>query len=272
MLSPLRLASVALAATLLIAACGSDDDASTDTTVAAAEDTTPATTPETTPETTDTTEAPATTDGASETTEPTETQDVEADTAAAQAALLTIADLPEGWTEAAAGAESEINARLAECAEIDSVTSADASASTGYFTSADGGLVMSQSIGVQPTEQDARMVVAFVATPAVPDCIAAAYTELGAAALSPGAIADDAEIGEVTAARLAVGSAGDATQAIRVVIPVTTAGVASQVTVDHVLTRTGRSVSIVAFEGLVAETPVETIDELNAVAASRLPA
>ncbi len=130
----------------------------------------------------------------------------------------------------------------------------------------------SESVEVQATERDARLVMAQITNPEVPDCVAAAYAELGGAALSTGAITEGAEIGEVTASRLAVGSAGDATQAIRVVIPVISGETTAQLTVDRVFTRAGRSFATIMFEGRVEATPVETIDEITAVAASSLPA
>ena len=105
MRSTFRVASIALAATLIVAACGSEESGSsagapTDT-IAAAGTTVVESTPDTT---TETSVAP--------TSEPAEAaQDVEADTAAAEAALLTVADLPEGWTEAAAGRRSRVAER-----------------------------------------------------------------------------------------------------------------------------------------------------------------
>ena len=270
MRTPTRTLVAALAATLLIAACGSDSDDSadgagsdaavTDTTSA---DTTPETTPESTPETTEpavddttTTEAPA--------------QDVEADTAAAEAALLTLADFPDGWTEAPSDSTADIEDRLADCLGVDSLTSADATAASAEFSSPDGTLVVSELVGVNATERDARFVLAGITNPDVPDCLAAAYNELGATALGTGAVADDTPLGEASASRLAVGAAGDATQAIRVEIPL--ADGTSTITVDHVVVRSGRSIASLTFEGRVEATPVETIDSITTPAASRLPA
>jgi hypothetical protein len=293
MFSSARPVFVALAATLLIAACGTDDGAAgtgADTTVAGitVADTIPDTTPEATPDTTDaitedttasTEDTTASTEDTTASTEDTTAstdapaQDVDADLAAAEAALLTLADLPEGWTDtpSAGDAASDLDALLAECVGVDSVTSSDASAASGTFASTDNSLVVTQRVGVQATEQDARLVIASLTNPDVPGCVAAAYTELGAAALSVGAVADGAEIGEVTASRLAVGAAGDATQAIRVVIPVTSSDTASQLTVDHVFARSGRSLATLTLEARADATAVETIDEVTAAAAARLP-
>jgi len=272
MFSSARPLFVALAATLLIASCGSDDGAAgtgADNTVAEiiVADTIPSTTPETTPDTTD-----ATTEDTTASTEA-PAQDVAADLGAAQAALLTLVDFPEGWTDTSVEADvaSDLDARLAECVGVDGVTSSDASAASGTFASSDGSLVVNQRVGVRATEQDARLIIASLTNPGVPGCVAAAYTELGAAALNVGAVVEGAEIGDINASRLAVGAAGDATQAIRVVIPVTTSGVASLLTVDHVFARTGRSLASLSFEARLEATTVETIDEITAAAASRLP-
>jgi len=271
MFSSARPVVVALAATLLIASCGSDDTANTSTDTVAdttvVESTVVETTVGTTPGTTETTvESTTATTEAS-------TQDIDADIAASQTALLTLADFPDGWTEAppAGDAAAAIDVSLAECLGADSLTSSDTQSMSSMFTSADGNYIVSERVGLQATEQDARIVLAGVTNPDVPACFAAAYTTVGAAASSAGAIPEGAEIGEVTASRLAVGSAGDATQAIRVVIPFTSADGATQITVDHVLIRSGRSLAALTFEARVEPTAVEAIDAITTAAASHLP-
>lgn len=275
MFSSARTLSVALAATLLIASCGSDDaasDTSTATTQAAVAATTADSVVTSAPDST-ADASPASTDGTTEdTTMSSEapTQDVDADAVAAEGAVLTLAELPDGWTEAPAEVDraAEIDGRLAACVEVDNLTPTDTRATTADFTSPDGSLVVNESVGTHAAELDARTIIARLTNPDVPACFAAAYSELGAAALAAGAIADGAEIGEVTASRLAVGSAGDATQAIRIVVPIAAGG---EVTVDQVLVRSGRSIAVVTFEGRLGATPVETIDEIVTAAASRLP-
>jgi hypothetical protein len=279
MRSTIRALSVALAATFLLAACGSDDSgsgaesgSSTDTAVETTDmtaDTTPASTDAATPETTE-----AATSTTPETTEPAEpAQDVEADTAAAQAAVVVVADVPEGWSETPRPSEaaSLLESRLAECVGVegDRITAAEATAASALLASPDGTIVVTQDIGVLATERDARSVVAFLVEPDVPTCFQAAYDELAAEALA-GTVADSASFGPAVATRLQVGSAGDATQAVRVVVPVVGDPSTVAVTVDHVVVRAGRSLASLTFENRTGETPVETIDELTAIAASRL--
>ena len=280
MRSTVRVVCVALAATLVVAACASDDSESVETTPAAAAttvaDTAPAETmpEETTPNETMPEETTPEDTTPEETTPEEPAQDVEADTATAQAALLTLADLPEGWTEAAADeAGAPLNARLAECVAVegDAISAAEAAAATGPFADPTGTASVSQHVGVLAAEADARTVVAFTVEPAVPSCFEAAYTELADTALAA-RLAEGAQIGAPTVERLPVGSAGDATQAIRVVVPVTGDPAVTAVTVDTVVVRSGRSLSTLTFTSAAEPTTVEAIDAVTAVVAERLPA
>jgi hypothetical protein len=265
MRSTFRVASLALAATLIVAACGSEESgtgagAPTDTIAA------PDATVESTDTTTQTSVAP--------TSEPEQAaQDVEADTAAAGAALLTVADLPEGWTEAAPiDAAAPLNARLAECVGVDGeeISMADATAAAGPFASPAADASIRQHVGVFATEAEARTVVALTVEPGVLVCFAEAYAEFAADALA-GTAADGSTFGAATASRLQVGPAGDATQAIRVTVPVTGDPAVTAVTVDHVIVRSGRSLATITFANSTEATPVETIDAITAVVAERLP-
>jgi hypothetical protein len=273
MRSTSRVVSVALATVLTLAACGSDessDPAPTETT--AVVDTTVAdttvvesTVADTTPDTTSDTATTSAPDEAA--------QDVEADTAAAEASFVTVADLPEGWTEGPADdAAASLRARLAECVDVDGdeISAADAAAATGTFLAPEANASLRQHVGVLSVETDARRVVAFFAEPGAPACFEEAYAELGGEALGAG-LADGAETGTPTASRLQVGSAGDATQAIRVVVPVTGDPAVTEVTVDHVIVRSGRSVATLTFTSSTATT-VEAIDAVTSVVAERLPA
>jgi hypothetical protein len=270
MRSTFRVASIALAATLIVAACGSEESGSgagAPTETIAAPDTTVA---ESAPDTTtETSVAP--------TSEPEQAgQDVEADTAAAEAALLTVADLPDGWTEAVAVADdatAALTARLAECVAVDGdeISSADATAAAGPFASAAADASITQHVGVLASESEARTVVAFTVEPSVLACFEEAYAELAGDALV-GAAADGSTFGAPSVTRLQVGPAGDATQAIRVTVPVTGDPAVAAVTVDHVIVRSGRSLATITFTNSTEPTPVESIDAVTAVVAERLPA
>ncbi len=275
MRSTFRVASIALAATLLVAACGSEESGSgagTPTETVAAPG---ATVAESMPDTsTDASTGASTESSVAPTSEPAAaTQDVDADTAAAEAALLTVADLPEGWTEAAAGdAVAPLNARLAECVGVDGaeISAADAMAAAGPFASPAGDASIRQHVGVLATEAEARTVVAFTVEPDVLVCFEGAYAELGADALV-GAAAEGSTFGAPSVTRLQVVPAGDATQAIRVTVPVTGDPAVTQVTVDHVVVRSGRSLATITFANSTDATSVESIDAVTSAVAERLP-
>ena len=85
-------------------------------------------------------------------------------------------------------------------------------------------------------------------------------------------MASGAQLGVPTASRLPVGSAGDATQAVRVTVLVTGDPEVAEVTIDHVVVRRGRSLASLTFDNRTEATPVETIDQYTALIAERLPA
>ena len=105
----------------------------------------------------------------------------------------------------------------------------------------------------------------------MPACVEAAYGELAGEALGA-TVAEGAAFGEPTVTRLQVGSVGNATQAIRVVVPVTGDPSVTAVTIDHVVVRSGRSLTSLTFENRTEATAVETIDEFTALAAAGLSA
>jgi hypothetical protein len=128
-------------------------------------------------------------------------------------------------------------------------------------------LTVNEHVGVQATERDARTVVARSAVPDVPACFALAYADVSASLIGAG---EGAALGAAAAERLAIGSFGDATQAVRVVIPVTADPTVTTVTIDHVLIRSGRSIVTLTFENSAEATPVETIGAVAGAAVARL--
>jgi hypothetical protein len=141
----------------------------------------------------------------------------------------------------------------------------------GPFASPVADASIRQHVGVLATEAEARTVVAFTVEPGVLGCFEEAYAELAADALA-GSVGDGSTFGAPSVTRLQVGPAGDATQAIRVTVPVTGDPAVTAVTVDHVLVRSGRSLAMITFANSAEATPVETIDATTAVVAERLPA
>ena len=257
-----HVAAAALASALIIASCGSDEasnevDSATEATA-------------TDVETTATTASSEATDPAAP------AQDIEADTAAAQAALLALGDFPAGWSETPPDEDDgdpEADRALAECAGVDGdkLIDTDAEAETGRFSDPDGESFVDQAVGLMPTEDEAAAPFASFTSTDVIACFADVYNELFASSLEDGDLPDNAEIGEITVARLNVTPVGDDTAAIRISVPISVTGITVDVTVDLVLTRVGRSLSGLSFQSTFGPINIEILDQYNDLAASRLP-
>ena len=214
--------------------------------------------------------------------EPTETdapaQDVEADQAAADAALLTLSDFPAGWSEAPADDEdedtTELDERFAECfgieADSEGIIDTEAEASTGDFTDPNEDTTISHGVNVAATEEELTAAFGTFASDDLPACLTDAYNDALLGSLGD-EVPDDVEIGDVTVARLNITPTGDQTSALRINVPISSSGFGIDAYFDVVFTRVGRSGSALFFESFFSPAPIELIDEYNALAASRLP-
>lgn len=168
-------ATLAAAALLVgLSACGSDDDAdggATTTTAAAAESTTT-----------------GVDDGESTTTEDGSVDPDDADAMArAEAANVTIDDLPDGWT-AEATEEDDGDDAFDRCSDVDleAITVAKARSDRFEFQADDGGqMTISSTSGVLTSEDDATSMVDEFGSDAFAECVAEALrTDLGAAQMT----------------------------------------------------------------------------------------
>jgi hypothetical protein len=243
--SPSRTVAFALAVAVLMAACGSDSTGSTT----------------------------ATSEPASATTEATE-HAIEADTAAAEAALLVVSDFPAGWTETPSvedPANDERNRLLADCLGLDrpSIGDSPANARTGDFTSPARDIEISQIIGLEAAEQDAVDIIESFGDPDTPTCFAEVYSD---ALAESAALGEGVKVGgEITVTPVSVARAGDGTAALRVTVPLASEGSEIDVFADAVIVRVGRSLSFMFFASQGTPVDTGTIDECAAVAASRMP-
>lgn len=203
-----------------------------------------------------------------------ETRDVEADMAAAEAALLTLSDFPAGWSETPSDEDSgddELDRQVGECfgSDGDGLFDGDAQAETGDFVSPNGGEV-SQTVGISPTVEEAMAVVAAARGEGVTACLTEVYNGRFVELLQEEA-GSEVEVGEVSVGALNVSPVGDEVGALRVTIPLSANGFTVDLVADQVLTRVGRSLSGLQFVSESGPAPIETIDEYNAVAAAKLP-
>lgn len=200
-------------------------------------------------------------------------QDIEADTAAAEAALLVLADLPEGWSEAPSTStdDDEMDRRQAEClgAPGDELFDTEAKAETDTFSDGAGGQI-EQVVALMPTADDAVDTLAGFEDEDAAPCLTEAFNDRFRSVVEDSGDLGEASLGEITVAPLEVADAGDETHAFRIEIPITLGDASLTVTADLVAVRVGRSLAGLTFTSETGATPVALIDEITGITAERL--
>ena len=204
---------------------------------------------------------------------------LEEDKAVAQAALLTLADFPAGWSEVPTGDETDGDAanKLAACVGRESILDVGgAKASTGDFTDPEGNVTISQQVGIAETVDEAAAQLAGLEEPGVTACIQEATRELFADLIeNPPTPADSlpegAAIGEVTFGRLNVSPVGEQLVAYRLTVPISVEAFTIDFYLDLVFVRQARSVANLQFGSPLEPYATEELDRIVALAASRLP-
>jgi hypothetical protein len=216
--------------------------------------------------------------------EPAETdvpaQDVAADAAAAEAALLTLSDFPAGWSEVPAeddeedDSSDEMGERTKECfgSSTDTdIVSNETRARTGEFTDPADDSTVTQGVSLGSTVELTEDYMAAGSADGVAACLTIVFREGYAELLEDAEEMQDAELGEITVGALNVGEVGEDTFAYRITIPITVQGFTVDFVFDLVAVRVGRSVSSLVFGSTFDPTPTERITEYTTLAASRLP-
>jgi len=197
---------------------------------------------------------------------PVETQASSDDQPIAEAALLTIDDVPTGWTESAVPDEGDDVAaarqEVRDCygsGPSGPIDIGGAQAGTGQFESPDDESVKHDvAIG---DEQGAMDLMASLADDS-------AFPELLQLALD--AANQDFELTDVTVGRLSVAPAGDEVVAYRVDITVMAGDESVDVFSDLVVVRVGRGLSALQFQSSLLPFSATDIDDYVALTTDRL--
>ena len=249
-----RLLAATLALSLVAACGGSDGESEPSATDAATELTTPVED-----------DAPVATDAPA--------QDVDADAAAAEAALLTLSDFPAGWSEAPDTADEELREGTTECFGPDAVElrNGEAQASTSVFADPQDESRVDQTVTVAPTLESAEAYMAAASADGVAECLTTVFRERLPEVLAGDEATQSVEVGEVVVGALNVGPIGEETFAYRITSPLTNQGLSVDVVLDFVSVRVGRSAAGINFVSQGDPQPIERITEYTTLAASRLP-
>ena len=229
--SRMRKLVVATLALSLVAACGgSDGESEPSDTDAPSESIAPGES--------DAPDAPADTDAPA--------QDVAADSAAAEAALLTLSDFPAGWSEVPDeedDSNQELLEQVYECLGPDAVEliNSETEAQTGSFTDPVDESTVDEIVALAPTEESAEAYMAGGSADGVAECLTTAYREGVAELLADAEEMQGAELGEITVGALNVGEIGEDSFAYRITVPISVQGVNVDLFADFVAVRVGRS-------------------------------
>ncbi len=152
---------------------------------------------------------------------------------AANASLLTIADLPSSWTEADVIKEPVPS----NCPSVKAARAAvSARATTPNFDHEPTGQV-THTIYLYEDEEQARKIYAGIVTPATRKCLGSGVRKRIATE------AEDVDVGGVRTRALKIDRVGDATSGARVTLGYGTTGVHFRLSADLIFVREGRGLS-----------------------------
>jgi hypothetical protein len=201
-------------------------------------------------------------------------------TRTAKAALLTLDDLPDGWTaepsDASDADDEAVNSQLADCLGVD----ADFFAGSGPdkvevksddFSSPNDGASggVSQSVNVETTE---RMTNDFsvINSPKLTGCLETVYGAFLKQEFAEDPQTKGAEVGDVTATRSNIPTYGDESTGIAIKVPFSIGTTDAEVDLDMIFVRVGNVGAQLVFENTFKPFDTETAAGITSKAAAKL--
>lgn len=280
-----------VAATIGLAACGGGGESATDTADRETQTSRPTATapPTTTPVTTTpvTTEpAPANTEPAATAPPTTEPAPPATEAELAASVLITLDDLPEGWTETPFDPNEDnsddeaVLAAIAECAGLDLTlinrdVLGDTRAESSEFESGEEVASVKHVIGFASDELTARAAMVEVGNPALPDCYAEAVKASFEARFADpdptDSVPAEVVLGDLVAERVDLTNiaAEDEAVWVRVVASLTVQGDTLEQHVHLIFLRSGRVLSQVHLGGSGEPFPEDLFDPIISLAVVR---
>jgi hypothetical protein len=198
---------------------------------------------------------------------------------AANAALLSINDLPAGWStskdESDDSDAAEFQTQLADCLGApSSIVSGDEAAvhvESPDFDSPDGNTTISETISVDRAER-VEQVFAVLHQSNLTDCMTEALGDYMKQAFADSDDPDvqSVKLGDVEVGQLSAGHYGDDTVALRATVPVEVSGISTSVYFDVLYIRQGNAVENLTFEGLGTAVDPQTTARFALLATRKL--
>jgi hypothetical protein len=208
-------------------------------------------------------------------------QDVAADKAAAERAILKLSDFPPGW-EAKPHEETpddpDVARRLSDCLRVDLSGFEDdnpASADSPDFESPEQQEVQS-FVGFEPTSAKAQELFAIFERPETPGCLSEATSEIITESLKrpePGEeLPKGVTVGQVSINRASFPTIGERTIAFRMTIPVRADRLQLSVYADMVFALKARAGVVLSFIDFGSPFPTDQAQQLTRIVVDRVPA
>jgi hypothetical protein len=215
----------------------------------------------------------------SATSDPRTQQQIDADRAAAQAAVLKLSDLPAGWMSRPSTATSggdAVQAQMAACLGVDSSffkNSDKARVQSDDFDDPTVTMEVSNTVTVTPSSTTGNSVMDVFSRPEVPGCLGQAMDQAinQQATASGSTLPAGTTIGKAQVAPESFPNVADRTTAYRVTVPVTTSGQSINITIDYVIFVKGRTGATLTLQGNGEVVPTSLAASLAQTVAGRMP-
>jgi hypothetical protein len=198
----------------------------------------------------------------------------------AQAALLTVDDLPDGWTSTPSDDSDEDNqevqGQLADCVGVDASIFADdgpdkAMAQSDEFASPENGRTGSftEEVDVESSDRVAKDFEV-VNSDKLTGCLETVFGAFLKQKFAEDPQTKDAQVGDVTAERGGIPTYGDESVGIEITVPFSIAGTDAKVIIDMVFVRVGNAVAELSFQNTFQAFPTQAAAAITAKAAEKL--
>jgi len=199
----------------------------------------------------------------------------ESDEAAADEAVLTLDDMPAGWTEGPAVDDENdtLRGQLADCIGIDrDVLDPDNPEARSPELTSPGGEQVRAEVAYSASPDHAGQAFAILARDETPGCYAEALSTAMADVAETGQLEEGVEVGEVSFERLSFPDMGDESTAFRVTIPLSVPGFEVELLADIAAVRVGRVVASGTFLSELQPFDTDEAADLMATMVDRIPA
>jgi len=210
------------------------------------------------------------------TSDPRTQQQLDADKATAQNAVLKLADFPTGWTGTPATdtADEDLQQQMSACIGSDLAKKSPTRVESDDFADPDDTMTASNSVSVLPSVDANNAAMDTFMNAKVPGCLSQAMDS----AISKNLASSDTTlpkgttIGKAEAATESFPNVADRTAAYRVTVPVQANGVTLKISADFVAFTKGRAGATLALQGQGLPFPSDLATSLAQTVAGRLPA